>query len=300
MSLRVRLWSGDFSVTENILVTRNSGMSVISLPPFVSITSEIGISFDVLEDDCVGECQLVRLDQVLISLYSNGNPASVVNLREFLDQVQTLSLYKADGVGVPAKFSGIAFDSRFGGHGSKLYFPQSYSNTTVASITGCSDLCVGSSSNIEFPNSPSWPFNPSDFSSLGLLALELQPSLSSSSGSCFIKAAASTFFVTVSNGNLMAFNIMSSGSFVSSHVIVVGTNVGCASSSGPAFMSTDNQLFALVGNKFIRQDFNSTPAYFCRMLGASCVRCRMELCYFLHPRLLFPFSMMSNFWCFMG
>jgi hypothetical protein len=273
LSLRVMLKSEDFSVTEKVLVTRMTGMSAFLLSPFVASTSQIQIHFEVLKESssCQGECNLVRLDQVVLSLYSNGNPDSVVRLREFLGRVDSLSPYKADGVGVSASFSGVSFDTRFAGHGSKVYFPTSYTNTSAASITGCKNVCIGSSSSLVFSDSPSWPFGLSEFSTLGLMAFELQPSLTSTSGSCFVKTAAKTVLVTVSNGNLIALNVLSSGTFVFDHLISAGSENGCASSSGPFFMSTDNQLFGLVGNTFVRQDSNVTSAHLCRMLGASCV-----------------------------
>ena len=269
LSLRITLKSADFTLHEHVLVTRLSGMSAFLLPPFVASASQVEISFEVLKDSCNGECNFVRLDQVVVSLYSNGDPASIIHVREFLSRVEMLSLYKSDGVGLSASFTGISFDFRYGGHGSKVYFPEALSSTSVLSISGSTNI-YGSSSSLVFSESPSWPLSPSEFLSLGLLALELQPSIVSSSGSCFLKKAAKSFLVTVSNGNLVAMNILSSGSVVFDHTIVADTDFGCASSSGPAFMSTDNKLFALVGDKFVRQDGNGTAAYFCRMLGASC------------------------------
>jgi hypothetical protein len=273
LSLRVILKSEDFIVTENVVVTRFAGMSAILLAPFVASTSQIEIHFEVLKESssCNGECNLVRLDQVVLSLYSNGNPDSVIRLREILGQVELLSPFKADGVRVSARFSGVSFDTRFAGHGSKVYFPASYSNTSVRTIIGCNNLCDGSRSSLVFSDSPSWPFGLAEFSTLGLIAFELQPSLLSTSGSCFVKTANKTVLVTVSNGNLIALNLLSSGTFVFDHLISEGSVNGCSSSSGPYFMSMDNKLFGLVGNKFVRQDTNVTSAHFCRLLGASCV-----------------------------
>jgi hypothetical protein len=202
LSLRVLLTSEELSSTETVVVTRMSGMSSIFLPPFVATTSKVAIYFEVLLDTCYGECNFVRLDHVVLSLYSNGDPSSIVRVREILNQVTPVSSYKADGLGVAATYTGVSFDFRFAGHGSKVYFPQARSNSTVVSIVGCRGLCNGwSSSSLVFPDSPSWPYSPSDFSSLGLLSLEIQPSLLSSSGSCFLSNEANTFLVTVLNGN---------------------------------------------------------------------------------------------------
>jgi len=252
-------------------------MSAILLPPFVASTSQIEVNFEVLEDSCNGvECNLVRLDQVAVFLCSQAViPNSVIRIREHLNQVNLEQNYKADGLGVPAKFWGMSFDSRMGGYGSKLFFSAAFSASTMESIIGLNNnimISQLSSVGLAFPDSPSWPLSPSNFSSLGLLALEVQPMLVSSSGSCFIKMSEKTVLVTVSSGNLVALNILSSGSFILDHVIVTGTEFGCASSSGPTFMSTDNRLFAVVNDKFVRQDMNRSTSFFCRVLGESCVQ----------------------------
>ena len=86
------------------------------------------------------------------------------------------------------------------------------------------------------------------------MAFELQPSLTSTSGSCFVKTAAKNLLVDVSHGNLIPLNVLSSKSYVFDHSIVADTSV----LQNPFFVSTDNKRFGLVGNKFVQKDSNAT------------------------------------------